>query len=143
MTHFKLASIGNYPIQFMDLIDSNKVNLFLLYHQYCMGCTGRAIPFAWELVQEFTWLNVNLIHSNLGRQSFSEKELLSIFVDKKSPLPIYIDNEHLLYDFYSAEGTPTWLFFDEEGRLIKKIFGSQPNAKNRILYFLDELKNTH
>lgn len=142
MEHFRLTNIENEPVQLSKIVDSNKLSLFLVYHQFCLGCTGRAIPMAWEIAQKHQWMNVNLIHSNLGGQKFTKQELLSVFVSQKSPLPIYIDNEHLMYDFYEAEGTPTWLFFDQQGKLIKHIFGSQHNAKNRILYFLDEFKNS-
>ncbi|MCH8534199.1 MAG: hypothetical protein LAT51_03940 [Flavobacteriaceae bacterium] len=136
----KLTDLDLKPIDFTQLLLPNKHQLFLLYHQFCLGCTGRAIPFAWSVAQEFPWLNVNLVHTNLGQQTFSKTELLSIFVDQKSPLPIYIDHEHLMYDLYQAEGTPTWLIFDKKGELIKHVFGSQANAKNRLLYFLDELE---
>ncbi len=142
MEDFKLTNLENQPVRLTEIFETNKLNLFLVYHQFCLGCTGRAIPMAWEIANEDKSINVNLIHSNLGAQRFTKEELLSIFVNQKSPLPIYIDNEHLMYDFYEAEGTPTWLFFDQKGKLLKKIFGSQHNAKNRILYFLDELKNT-
>ncbi len=139
MNIFNLTTLDNQPIELESILSTKHYSLFLLYHQFCLGCTGRAIPFAWEIAKENRWLGVYLLHTNQGNHKFSKKELLSVFTNGISPLPILIDNGHKLYDYYDAEGTPTWLFFDQKGNLLKNIFGSQANASNRLLYYLEEL----
>jgi len=47
------------------------------------------------------------------------------------------------YEKFKAEGTPHWLIFDKNRELKYSIFGSQANAHNRLLYALEELRQTH
>ncbi len=111
--------------------------LLLFYNNQCLGCTGRAIPFAFQLQQEFS-CRVVLIHSDFGQPS-TAKTIASIFTTKAIPFEIYRDEYHKLYDYFSCEGTPHWVLINQQAEVVQSIFGSQANAQNRLLYSLEEV----
>lgn len=121
---------------------ADKPTLLLLYNNQCLGCTGRAIPYAYELQQEFSDIQVIGVHSNFNGRQATKQEINEIFTASKAPLPIYNDDGRKLYDELNAEGTPHWVLYNEKGELINSIFGSQPNAQNRLWYALRELQET-
>ncbi|GJM60978.1 hypothetical protein [Persicobacter diffluens] len=122
-----------------SIVKDHKLLLLLFYNNDCLGCTGRAIPFAHQLNQEFPELKVVGVHSNFGkRAAHNEQELLSIFRTAQAPFELFIDVDHQLYDALNCEGTPHWALFDVRGEQLLSVFGSQGNAQNRLLYFLEE-----
>lgn len=133
-------------IKDLDLQDSplqadlfkGKTTLVLFYNNDCLGCTGRAIPFAYELKEEYG-IQVILIHSNF-RKSVTREAIAQIFSTPEIPLKIYIDENHVAYDAFACEGTPHWLIINKDLDITQSIFGSQPNAQNRIIYSLAEMK---
>jgi peroxiredoxin len=124
-----------------NLMKKKKVNLLLFYNTYCMGCTGRAIPFAYELTKDFPEVNLIVIHTNFGNQTFSENEILDIFTTKTSPFNIYIDPNAEAYKHFQCEGIPHWIVLDQELQIFRSIFGSQNQAQQRLWYALESLKN--
>lgn len=117
---------------------AGKKHLLLFYHTQCLGCTGRAIPLAYQFQKDFPEMNVILIHVNLGSLHPTTEEILSVFVDGKSSLPIFIDENAALYHHFNCEGTPHWVFLDEKVQVQNSIFGSQANAQNRLMYTLEQ-----
>lgn len=113
--------------------------LIIIYNNQCLGCTGRAIPLAYDYDQEYENLQVIGIHTNFGNSEVTEKEIKSIFTSGELPFPIYLDNAHKVYDQFNAEGTPQWLLVMREGSLYRSIFGSQLGAQNRLMYAVDAL----
>ncbi|RUA34209.1 MAG: hypothetical protein DSY77_06305 [Bacteroidetes bacterium] len=142
---------GNTPIQSIivqdfDYKDFNllekykgKPLLIIIYNNQCLGCTGRAIPLAYEYQQEYPNLQVVGIHSIFNMKPVSEDDIKSIFTTKELPFPIYLDQNHQVYDQFESEGTPQWLLITSEGYLYRSIFGSQLGAQNRLMYALDAL----
>ena len=116
----------------------NKNLLILFYNNDCLGCTGRALPLAYQMNQEFPELEVLAIHSNFNKE-VSKQQILDIFTTKKAPFPIYIDENHQVYNQFNCEGTPHWLIIDKSGVLIKSFFGSQEGSQSRMYYALTEL----
>ncbi|WP_053404878.1 hypothetical protein [Persicobacter sp. CCB-QB2] len=99
-----------------SIVKDHKLLLLLFYNNDCLGCTGRAIPFAHQLDQEFPELKVVGVHSNFGkRAAHNEQELLSIFRAAQAPFELFIDADHQLYDALNCEGTPHWALFDARG----------------------------
>jgi peroxiredoxin len=139
------------PISFIKVqdFDKNELNLLEMYHgkplliiiynNQCLGCTGRAIPLAYQYQQEYENLQVIGIHSIFNTQPVTEDEIKSIFTTNELPFPIYLDQEHKVYDQFHSEGTPQWLLITQEGILYRSIFGSQSGAQNRLMYALDAL----
>lgn len=117
----------------------NRVLLVLLYNNQCLGCTGRALPFAYQLQQDFPAIQVIGIHVNFSKTNTSPADIAGIFTSGELPFPIFLDEEAKIYHEYRSEGTPHWLIFDQNHHLFRSIFGSQDNAKNRILYALEDL----
>lgn len=130
-------------------LDGNKVDLMsaykgkpmlvIIYNNACLGCTGRAIPLAYEFQQKNSGLQVIGIHSNFGKSVASKEEIKSIFTTGEVPFPIYMDEDHKVYDQFESEGTPQWLLITGKGQLFRAVFGSQEGAQNRLTYALDEL----
>lgn len=117
----------------------NKVMLLIIYNNDCLGCTGRAIPLAYEFQQKYPSIKVAGIHADFKNKEGSKTSIKSIFTSGENPFPIYIDEHHKVYDQFNSEGTPQWLLISEKGELFRSIFGSQDNAQNRLYYALESL----
>lgn len=133
--------VQDFDLNEVDLMEKFKGNplLIIIYNNLCLGCTGRAIPLAYKYGQEFENLQVIGIHSNFNNNKITEEEIKSIFTSGELPFPIYLDNEHKVYDQFDSEGTPQWVLISEEGILYRSIFGSQLGAQNRLMYAVDAL----
>jgi peroxiredoxin len=118
---------------------NNKAILILIYNNQCLGCTGRAIPLAYNFQKEYENLQVIGIHANFNSSLVTEEDIKSIFTIDELPFPIYIDKDHKVYDQFNAEGTPQWLLITPKQELYRTIFGSQSGAQNRLSYALEQL----
>lgn len=136
----QLADLKEEKHNLSALIQSDKLNLLLFYNTNCLGCTGRAIPLAYELQKEHDFLNLIVIHSNFRQDKFTNKEVLSVFTDQKSPIEVYREPFHELYDFFSCEGTPHWILLNDKTEILHSIFGSQDGAQMKLQYAIDEFK---
>lgn len=125
----------------IDLLQkyNGKPLLLIIYNNQCLGCTGRAIPLAYEFQKEYKNLQVIGIHSNFNTNLVTEQDIKSIFTIDELPFPIYIDKMHKVYDQFESEGTPQWILINTKGELYRSIFGSQSGSKNRLSYALDQL----
>lgn len=125
----------------IDLIKEyqGKAILAIIYNNQCLGCTGRAIPLAYQLQKENVGVQVVGIHSNFTPTKVTENDIKSIFTIEELPFPIFLDEGHLVYDQFDSQGTPQWLLITKEGRLFRSIFGSQEGAQNRLFYALEQL----
>lgn len=139
-------TIQNIPVldldgQAVDLMTvyKNQVLLLIIYNNDCLGCTGRAIPLAYEFQQKYPDIQVAGIHADFLNREGTKANIKSIFTSGENPFPIYIDKHHQVYDQFKAEGTPQWLLISKNGELFRSIFGSQDNAKNRLFYALESL----
>jgi peroxiredoxin len=134
----KVHDLDGNPV---DLIQkySGKPLLLIIYNNDCLGCTGRAIPLAYDFQKMHPSLQVIGIHSDFINREGSKENIKAIFTSGEIPFPIYIDKNHKVYDHFEAEGTPQWLLISAEGQLIKSIFGSQGGAQNRLMYAIDEV----
>jgi len=132
-----LKQLSGAKANFSEADFFEKPILLLFYNNQCLGCTGRAIPFAYKLQNEFA-CRLILIHSDFGRVS-TEEEIKSIFTVTEIPFEIYKDENHQLYNHFNCEGTPHWVLFNQQAEVIQSIFGSQANAQNRLFYSLDEV----
>lgn len=136
----KLKTLDDIQVNFSSLLKRSKPNLLLFYNTLCLGCTGRALPFAYKLSQEFSNMNLIVIHTNFGNTSYTKSEILEIFTSSISPFEIYIDPEAELYNFFNCEGTPHWILLDSNLKLFRSIFGSQVQAQQRLWYALEALE---
>lgn len=135
--------VKDFDQQSIDLLKqyNGKALLLIFYNNQCLGCTGRAIPLAYEFQQQYPALQVIGIHANFNQERVTKADIKSIFTIPDLPFPIYIDEQHVLYDFFESEGTPQWILLTEKGEVFRSIFGSQLGAKNRLLYALEALMN--
>ena len=106
-----------------------------------MGCTGRAIPLAYDFQQKYPSIKVIGIHSDFPNREGTKENINAIFTSGEAPFPIYIDENHEVYHQLEADGTPHWLLFNKRGELYKSIFGSQDGAQNRLFYSLESMVN--
>ncbi|WP_107037642.1 hypothetical protein [Brumimicrobium mesophilum] len=121
-----------------DLIKSDKLNLILFYNSNCLGCTGRAIPLAYNLLKQHSFIALSVIHSNFGKKLVTQEEILSIFTEQYSPIEIYKEDHHKLYDFFNCEGTPHWILMNGKSDILYSFFGSQDGTQMKLQYAIDE-----
>jgi len=138
ITHINVKDLEHHDVDLMTKYPDQNL-LLLLYNNQCLGCTGRAIPFAYELQQKHSNVKVIGIHCNFGDIATNKKDITSIFTSQTLPFPIYLDEDHSIYDSFKSEGTPQWIILTKSGELYRSIFGSQGNAQNRLLYALESL----
>jgi|SRR5690554_509085 len=138
LANIELLGLKDEVYTFSSLIKENQLNLVLFYNTNCLGCTGRAIPLAYNLSKEYESISLIVIHSNFRPTPFTSDEVLSVFTDNTSPFNIYREQNHDLYDYFKCEGTPHWLIINGEGELIHSFFGSQEGAQMKLQYALQE-----
>jgi thiol-disulfide isomerase/thioredoxin len=139
MLETKLKSLSGEKSRLSDLLVHDKLNLLLFYNTNCLGCTGRAIPYIYELSKKYAELNVVIVHVSFGGRVESNAEINAVFTAGSAPFPIYRDDSGELYRSFHCEGTPHWIFCDHLAQVKHSIFGSQQGAKLKIEYALDEL----
>lgn len=121
----------------------NKVLLLIIYNNDCLGCTGRAIPLAYQFQQDYPSIQVAGIHADFVNREGTKENIKSVFTSGEIPFPIYIDAGHKVFDQFASEGTPQWILISKKGELFRSIFGSQENAQNRLYYALESLVEKH
>lgn len=126
----------------IDLISEykNEPILLILYNNSCLGCTGRAIPLAYKYQQENPGLKVAGIHSNFVGSVGTKENIKAIFTSGETAFPIFIDEEHKVYDYFKSEGTPQWVLINRKGELHRSIFGSLEDSQHRLLYAIETLQ---
>lgn len=110
--------------------------LILFFYLGCPGCIGRAIPFANKMAYEHPdSMNVLGIHSNFEGPEYSDDEITAHLTSLHVRFPVFRDAglATTFYD-YQAGGTPHWVLVNKDGKVIRSIFGSDPN---RALLWLD------
>ena len=110
--------------------------LILFFYLGCAGCTGRAIPFANRMVYEHgERISVLGIHSNFEGPEYSDDDITGKLRSLHARFPFFRDSglATTFYD-YQAAGTPHWILVNKEGKVIRSIFGSDPD---RALLRLD------
>lgn len=136
----KVTDFDNNNINLLDQYNGKNL-LLIIYRNQCLGCAGRAIPLANDFQEEFKELQVIGIHTNFGKEKTTKEEVLSIFTKDEFPFPIYLDQNHEVYDQFESDGTPQWLIITPGKMLYRSIFGSQVGEQNRIKYALEDLMN--
>jgi peroxiredoxin len=116
-----------------------KVVLILFYSIGCPGCKSRAIPIAKNVHEIYPDVQVVGIHTSLDERKYSTGQIEEINKVHRIPFPIYVDEGSQTFEAFGAEGTPHWILIDAEGKVLRSVFGSMPNAINRIEYSLIEL----
>jgi len=137
----KSISVKDLEGHEVDLISKykGKILLVIIYNNDCLGCTGRAIPLAYEFQQKYNAIQVIGIHANVKNSIGTKENIKKVFTSGEIPFPIYIDEHHRVYDQFHSEGTPQWLLITREGKLFRSFFGSQDGAQNRLYYAIEML----
>lgn len=123
----------------------NKPGLVMFFHLECAGCVSRGIPFMKELHREHgDRLNLLAIHTARGHRILPRDQVeasVQHFARSFARLPfaVALDLDGSLALHHHTEGTPHWLVFDGQGQLVRSIYGSQDNARTRLVYLLEEL----
>lgn len=144
MTLIESISVKDLDGNATDLMSlyKNKVLLLIIYNNDCLGCTGRALPLAYEFQTQYPRLQVAGIHADFLNREGTKLSIKSVFTSGENPFPIFIDEHHKIYDQFQSEGTPQWLLINAKGELFRSVFGSQDNAKNRLFYGIESLLGT-
>jgi len=121
-----------------------QAGLVMFFNLECPGCVSRGIPVLKRLDKDYPELKIMLIHTAFGHKHYSRDEVvptLKQFAENfaKLSFPIALDLDGSIAKHYEAAGTPHWLLFSKEGKLIKSLFGSQDNTQNRLEYALESL----
>lgn len=136
-----LYSLSGESTQFSTLLKKDQLNLLLFYNNDCLGCTGRALPLAYELQKVYDFIHLIVIHSSFGGRNYTPEDLLSTFTRGTAPFPIYQEMGHELYDSFDCDGTPHWILMNGDGKVLHSIFGSQNGAQMKLDYAIQEFKD--
>ncbi len=79
------------------------------------------------------------IHTRFEGPKYSLGQIKEIRQLLKIDYPFFVDQGMKTYATYEAEGTPHWTLLDATGIVYRNIFGSMPNALQRLDYALMEL----
>ena len=133
-----VSDLNNRPVNLFDSIKGKPV-LLLIYNNRCLGCTGRALPMAYDFNLKYPELKVIGIHSNFKNDIIHKRDIENVFTTKQLPFPIFIDPRKKVYRQFECEGVPHWVILNKKSEVIHSIFGSQEAAQTRLSYALDEL----
>jgi len=115
-----LESIGQKDLPHYDSF-KGKPLLILFFYLGCPGCVGRAIPLG--------------IHSNFEGLEYTNDEIIENLKSLHVRFPVFRDaGMATTFHDYQAGGTPHWVLVDKNGKVVRSIFGSDPN---RALLWLD------
>ena len=73
-----VLDLDGVAINLMTLY-KNKVLLLIIYNNDCLGCTGRAIPLAYEFQQKYPSIQVAGIHADFINREGTKASIKSIF----------------------------------------------------------------
>lgn len=132
---------GSVPPSLIDFY--GKYHLILLFNNGCISCKTRAIPFALEMGKAFPEIQISALHTRFEGPEYSKRQIEETKLVHKVPFPIYQDKGMQSYLDLGAEGTPHWILLDEKGKILRSIFGSRPNALQRLYYLLIERLGTN
>ena len=113
--------------------------LFLLFNKGCLTCKTRALPLLKQWTQYYPALKTAAVHTRLGSGTYRMEEIAVLQKEFNLNYPLFIDQETQTFNAFKGEGTPHWVLIDQNGQVIKSIFGSRPNALQRIDYFIREV----
>lgn len=113
--------------------------LILLFNQECLTCKTRALPLLKQWTEYYPDLRTAAVHVQPGRKKTDAAEIQALAKNQALNFPVYVDRERDSYVNLQAEGTPHWIMLNPNGQIERSIFGSRPNALQRIDYFIREL----
>lgn len=116
-----------------------RYGLILLFNQECLTCKTRALPLLKEWTEFYPDLHTAAVHVQPGRKQIETAEIQGFIEQQSLNFPVYVDQERKSYKGLQAEGTPHWIILGPAGQIKRSIFGSRPNALQRIDYFIREL----
>lgn len=117
---------------------AGKPVLLFFFNIGCDGCMFRGLPVAAEIARQYDEINVIGVHSTFNAFGHTLDQIRTEIDEHGVPFPVVLDSDHAVFDAFEAEGTPHWIFIDSEGKVERSIFGSQPNALQRLEYGLME-----
>lgn len=138
LPEWEIKSLDHKPAPTLESFFGRPV-LLLFFNLGCIGCRGRAIPYADRFKELYPHLQVIGIHSNFSGIDYLPGQVSSFLYKQGVSFPVFLDQGKKTYEKYQAEGTPHWLLISSEGVLLKSIFGSMGNAIHRLDYGLIEL----
>ena len=130
-----LESLNNEKVPYFTDF-KGKPLLILFFYLGCPGCIARAIPFANRMVYEHgDTINVLGIHSNFEGPDYSDDDITTTLKSLYARFPFFRDSGlATTFHDYQAAGTPHWILVDKDSKVIRSIFGSDPD---RALLRLD------
>ncbi len=142
--HFEIA-----PEWSIDTIDGSKapaleslkgkIHLILFFNNGCLACKTRAIPFTLQIAKAFPEIVITGIHTRFEGPEYSDRQIEETKLVHKISYLVYKDKGMTTFEAFKGEGTPHWVLIDEEGKILRSIFGSRQNELQRLYYLLIEL----
>lgn len=127
LPEWELESIDRSPVPKVSDF-RGKPLLILFYYLGCPGCKGRALPYANRIVYDDLGIQVLGIHTRFDGPMYSDEEILASNAEFYVRFPVFRDKDFArTYFRYEALGTPHWVLVDGEGKVVKSMFGSDPN----------------
>ena len=116
-----------------------RYGLILMFNQECLTCKTRALPLLKQWTEYYPELRTAAVHVQPGRKKTEVADIRALVEHQALNFPVYVDRERESYRALQAEGTPHWILLNPDGQIERSIFGSRPNALQRIDYFIQEL----
>ncbi|MCO5247534.1 MAG: hypothetical protein M9887_01080 [Chitinophagales bacterium] len=135
---YPLTDLNGQTHTLRSLVQKDKFNLLLFYNNDCLGCTGRALPLAYDLSQSYPFVHLVVIHTTFGNRSYTAQDIKDIFTKGESPFPIYMEKSHELFDAFDCDGTPHWILMNDKFEVLHSFFGSQDGTQMKLEYAIRE-----
>lgn len=134
LPEWSLLPIFDEPVPSLSDFAGRPV-LILFFNNDCPACKGRGFPHANQVVLKYPEIQVIGIHTRFAGPEFDDETLKGLKEEFHLRFPYFRDEEPAKTGWrYDAGGTPHWILTNAEGKVVKSLFGSDPN---RGLYWLD------
>ena len=102
--------------------------LLMFFNIGCAGCTGRALPFARDILQDFPDLTLLGVHiTPHPNAAFTPEQVRAVAEYYHLPYPLYFDETNASLRDFPIGGTPHWVLL-RKGRVRHSIYGSMPGS---------------
>lgn len=138
LPEWQLTTLHGEPAPALSSLRGRPI-LLLFWGLGCPGCKTRALPVTRQMQEQYPELHLVGVHSPLDGPKYSPRQINEMQLLHRLSYPMYQDSDdNATFKAYGAEGTPHWILIDEEGKLLRSVFGSMPGHIQRLDYLLRE-----
>ncbi len=131
LSQWRIRNLDQQAVDASAFFDGRPV-MALFFSLGCPNCLSKALPIARQVHEKYPEIQVLGIHTRFEGVKFPVPAIQAELRRQGIAFPVVLDVQGQTFGLLEAEGTPHWVMLHADGRVEKSIFGSMPNAIQRI-----------